>query len=604
MKVKMTVAALAALMGLVTSAASEADIAAFREARFGMFVHWGLYSQLGGRWKGVTMPHIGEWVQSYFRIPNDEYALLAKDFNPTKFDPDEWARQAKAAGMEYAILTTKHHDGFSMFATAVDDYNIIDKTPFKRDAFAEFAAACRRQGLRVGLYYSQAIDWHEFDGADPTGQKLTRRSSLANAGMPWGNSWDWPDASKKDISRYLRKKVYPQLKELLTNYGEIFVIWFDAPMCLTPEMSRDLREYVRSLQPHTLVNSRIGNGYGDFGSMDDNQMLTGKSKMAVESPATLNNTWGFKYDDHHWKSGYDIACWLMQAISCNANYLLNIGPRPDGRFPDASSDVLAELAAWRQKTGVRIRGAGPSPFAQSMPWGWCTTAPGELLQLVVRSDWTNGLEICGIRNGIRGCSCPFEKTGETVKLALPPVKDSMPRVVRIELEGRPDVDQRIMPQCGELILQPVASVRLEQGKGSEREVVIAEEEKKLIGDTCRITEQGAFSDWHHEGDMIVWKTYFPEPGRYRVWLQTETWSRSAKWAGEGRSVDVRIGDSHVFGALKKDRLLPKTVFERVESGLGTIAVPAVGEYEISVRTLAVGENAHHCDLTAVRLERE
>ena len=600
----MTFAALAALMGVVASAAGEADIAAFREARFGMFIHWGLYSQLGGRYKGQTMPYIGEWAQSYFRIPNAEYVELAKIFNPTKFDADDWARQAKAAGMEYVILTTKHHDGFSMYATKVSPYNIVDATPFGRDAFGELAAACCRQGLKVGLYYSQALDWHEFDAADPGGENPKRRSSLANAGMPWGNSWDWPDASKKDISRYLKAKVYPQLKELLTNYGEIFVIWFDTPFCLTPEMSRDLREYVRSLQPHTLVNSRIGNGLGDFGSMGDNQMLTGKSEMPVESPATLNDTWGFKYDDHHWKSGYDIACWLMQAISCNANYLLNIGPRPDGRFPDASSDVLAELAAWRQKTGVKIRGAGPSPFAQAMPWGWCTTAPGNVLQFVVRSDWTNDLEVSGIRNSVRACSCPFKKTSSTLLIRLPEKEDSMPRVIRVELDGTPDVDQRLMPQCGELILHPVASCRLLTGTDNGKGVAAAKAEAPLVGKKCRITEQGGLTDWHHEGDGIVWTVCFPLPGRYRVWLQTETWGHSEKWDGSGRRVEVCVGKSRVEGVLKKDRVLPKTVYERMESGLGIVEIPSEGEYEITVRTLEAGGNSHHCDLTALRIVKE
>lgn len=220
----MTFAALAALMGVVASAATEADIAAFREARFGMFIHWGLYSQLGGRWKGQKMDYIGEWIQSRYRIPNAEYAQLAKEFNPVKFDADEWVRQAKGAGMEYVVFTVKHHEGFSMYATKVSDFNIVEATPFKRDVFGELVAACRRHGLKVGIYYSQSLDWHERDAADPLPTEKGRRSSLANHGMSWGNNWDWPDSSQKDIGKYLKAKVYPQLKEILTNYGEIFVI--------------------------------------------------------------------------------------------------------------------------------------------------------------------------------------------------------------------------------------------------------------------------------------------------------------------------------------------------------------------------------------------
>ena len=600
MKVKITVAALAALMGVSASAASEADIAAFREARFGMFIHWGLYSQLGGRYKGQTMPHIGEWAQSYFRIPNAEYALLAKDFNPTKFDADDWARQAKAAGMEYVILTTKHHDGFSMFATKASAYNIVDATPFGRDAFGELAAACRRQGLKVGLYYSQALDWHEFDAADPAGKSPTRRSSLANAGcMPWGNTWDWPDATKKDVSKYLKAKVYPQLKELLANYGEIFVVWFDTPFCLTPEMSKELREFVRRYQPHALVNSRIGNGCGDFGSLGDNETMAGKSDYPHECPVTLNDTWGFKWDDHHWKSGYEVACSLLQTISCNANFLLNIGPRPDGRFPDASSDVLAELAAWRRKTGIVIRGAGPTPFAQAMPWGWCTVAKGNVLQLAVRRDWTNGLEICGLRNGIVSCSVPFEKSGDVLTVRLAPSDDAMPRVVRVTLDGAPDIDNRLMPQCGELRLLPAAASSVVVGKGPTA-ATVTESEKLLVGKACRVTEHGAFTDWHHAGDAIAWKVYFPKAGRYEAWLETRTWAHSEPWAGD-RTVEVSVGNQTCAAELKKDRPLPHTVYDCAESRIGSFAVSASGECEIQVRTLRAGAHAYRQDLTKLCL---
>lgn len=577
----MTFAALAALMGVVASAANEADIAAFREARFGMFIHWGLYAQLGGRWKGETMDYIGEWIQSRYQIPNAEYAKLAKDFNPVKFDADEWARQAKDAGMEYVVFTTKHHEGFSMYATKVSDYNIVDATPFRRDVFGELAAACRRHGLKVGLYYSQNLDWHEFDAADPRENVGGRRTALANKGMPWGNSWDWPDATEKNLDRYLQAKVYPQLKELLTNYGDIFVIWFDCPNGMTAKQSKDLKDYVRSLQPHVLVSGRIGNGFGDFDTPGDNQLLAGKSDFPLECPVTLNDTWGFKYDDHNWKSGYRVACDLMATLSGNANFILNIGPRPDGRFPDASSDVLRELADWRRKTGVQIRGAKESPFAQAMPWGWCTVADGNVLQLVVKSDWTNELTVCGIRNEIASCTVPFEKSGETLTLRLSPPEDAMPRVVRIALKGAPDIDVRLMPQVGELTLHPSAAARVSGDK------------------SCHVTNRGALTNAHHPGDEIVWKAYFPKAARYAVWLRTETWAHSRLWAGD-RRVEVRIGGSVVSADLKKDRPLPHTVYDRADSRIGTLDVPA-GECEIVVKTLSSGAEARYYDVSALIL---
>jgi len=595
MKEKMVVAALAALMGYVVSAANEVDLAAFREARFGMFIHWGLYSQLGGRWKGEKMDYIGEWIQSRYQIPNAEYAKLARDFNPVRFDADEWVRQAKDAGMEYLVFTTKHHEGFSMYATKASDYNIVDATPFKRDVFGELVAACRRHGLKVGLYYSQNLDWHEFDAGDPQPRKSSRPGALAIKGMEWGNCWDWPDASGKNLERYLKAKVYPQLKELLTKYGEIFVIWFDCPQGMTRRQSQELKDYVRSFQPQVLVSSRIGNDLGDFGSLGDNQMLTGKSDFPLESPMTLNDTWGFKYDDHHWKTGYQVACSLMQAISCNANLILNIGPRPDGRFPDASSDVLAELAAWRKRTGLAFRGAKPNPFPQALPWGWCTVADGNVLQFVVRSDWTNDLEVCGIRNPIKACSAPFERNGETLQVRLPKPDDAMPRVVRVELEGAPDIDQRLTLQNGEAVLIPVSGGKVSQGKSRGSEL--------KDGGVCRISERGSLNNWYHPDDSVSWKVCFPEAGVYRVWLRTETWAHRRPWVGE-RTVEVSVGEERRTVDLRKDRPLPHTVYELAESDVGSVEIVRPGEYEVAVRNLRASDNAVYQDLAMLRLVRE
>ena len=594
----MTFAALAALMGVVVSAADEADIAAFREARFGMFIHWGLYSQLGGRWKGEKMDYIGEWIQSRYQIPNAEYAKLAKAFNPVKFDADEWARQAKDAGMEYVVFTTKHHEGFSMYATKVSDYNIVDATPFKRDVFGELAAACRRHGLKVGIYYSQNLDWHEFDAADPRGNVSGRRTALANKGMPWGNSWDWPDATGKDLDRYMKAKVYPQLKELLTNYGDIFVIWFDCPNGMTEKQSKDLKDYVRSLQPHVLVSGRIGNGFGDFDTPGDNQLLAGKSDFPLECPVTLNDTWGFKYDDHNWKSGYRVACDLFSTISGDANFILNIGPRPDGRFPDASSDVLDELSAWRKRSGVVIKGAKASPFQQTMPWGWCTVAGERILQLVVRSDWDRDIEICGIRNGITACTVPYEKREEVLHLRLQSPDDAMPRVVLVTLDGLPDINPRMMPQNGELTLLPSSAAKIVNGSD-----VVGIRTEKLAQGKCRLTNLGSFTCWHHPGDTITWTAYFPEAGRYEVWLRTETWAHGCPWTGD-REVEVFVGKERLTACLKKDRPLPHTVYDRADSFIGMVDIGCPGECEISVRNRVAGECAQYYDLVHLRLSSQ
>ena len=416
------------------------DLASLREARFGMFVHWGLYAQLGGRWKGETMAgpeaasaadRFGEWAQSYFMIPTAEYAPLAKSFDPVLFDADDWVRRAKDAGIEYVVLTTKHHEGFSMFATKASDYNVVDATPFGRDVFGELAAACRRAGLRVGAYYSQNLDWHEPDAGDPDWAEF----GLVKGERHWGNCWEFRDHAKKDFSRYFRQKVFPQVEELLTNYGDIFLVWFDTPRGMAADQSRALREHVRRLSPHTLVNSRIGNGCGDYKSMGDNEPVTNRSEVVCESAMTLNDTWGFRYDDHRWKSAYDVAVILAQNFSQGANVLLNVGPRPDGRFPDATCDILSDLGAWRRRTGFAIRGVRASPFKEDFPWGWCMIAPGNVLQLVIRREWTGDIVLKGVAARVVSAPEGVRLSGDVLTVTPPAAPDLMPRVVRVALDS-------------------------------------------------------------------------------------------------------------------------------------------------------------------------
>lgn len=420
---------------------TDADLAALRDARFGLFIHWGLYSILGGRWKGETMAgpeaelagdRFAEWAQSYFMIPTREYAPLARAFNPVLFDADDWARRAKDAGVEYVVLTAKHHDGFALFATQASDFNVVDATPFGRDVFRELSAACRRHGLKVGAYYSQHLDWHESDAGDPDHAAF----GLVKGRRHWGNCWEFTDFAAKDFDRYFKGKVFPQVRELLTNYGDIFLLWFDTSTGMAPDQSRALREHVRRLSPHTLVNSRIGNGCGDYQSMGDNELVTNRCEIVRESAMTLNETWGFRYDDHSWKSPYDVALILAQNLSRNANVLLNVGPRPDGRFPDATCDILSDLGAWRRRTGFAIHGVRPNPFREEFPWGWCMLAPGNVLQLALTRDWTGDIVLTGITNRVLSATADVRLAGDALHVSPPRAPDLMPRVVRIALEGR------------------------------------------------------------------------------------------------------------------------------------------------------------------------
>lgn len=319
----------------------------FKQAKFGMMVHFGLYSIIGGEWKGQRMGYIGEWAQSKFRIPKAEYEQLAKVFNPIYFNAEEWVDVAQDAGMQYMVVTSKHHEGFALFDSAYDDYNCVKGSPFGRDIIAELAEACYKKGMKLGLYYSQDLDWHEKDG----GGYATPWKNHDD--MSWCNDWDWPDASEKDYSRLFETKIKTQMTEILTKYGELCLIWCDTPHAITPAQSRELYELIKKYQPNALVNSRIGNGLGDYRSTGDNKTNFDTSeefeKTLFECPATLNKTWGYKSFDQEWKDA-DKLFEIKESLNARGiNYLLNVGPDHLGRIPAPSVDILREL-------GRRLRG--------------------------------------------------------------------------------------------------------------------------------------------------------------------------------------------------------------------------------------------------------
>ncbi len=320
----------------------------FREAKFGMMIHWGLYSLLAGEHRGQRYDNndkivgewapVGEWVMSRYRIPIAEYEGLAKIFNPIYFDADEWVSMAKAAGMTYFVITSKHHDGFALFKSENDPYNIVDATPFKRDVIKELSEACRRHGLKFGLYYSQELDWHEAHGGG-----YDWNGKLDYKGCMWTNDWDFPGL-KKDFSICFEKKIKPQVKEILTKYGDLALIWFDTPGVITPEQSRELYDMVKEYQPDCLINSRIGNGLGDYKSCADNEIPDDYKTELYESACTLNDTWGYMAFDNNWKSAKKIIETKNHLNERGINYLLNIGPDYLGRFPVPAMDILKELA--------------------------------------------------------------------------------------------------------------------------------------------------------------------------------------------------------------------------------------------------------------------
>ena len=365
---------------------SERDkrMAWWREARFGMFIHWGLYSIPAGMWKGKLISGIGEWVQFNARIPVKEYEKLAEHFNPVKFDAAEWVKIAKEAGMKYIIMTAKHHDGFCMFHTELTDYNVVDATPFKRDPLKELSEACKREDIKFGFYYSQLLDWHHPDGA--------------------GNNWDY-DPNNKNFTKYLEDYVKPQLRELLTNYGAIAVVWFDI-YSPTPEIARELKAWVHKFQPEAIVSGRIDpgrwdTGIGDYIELEDNEIPEKRIKYDWETPATINNTWGFKSYDHDWKSPGVIIQNLVEIVSKGGNYLLNVGPTADGEIPEPSVQILNKVGAWLRRNKESIYGAQASPVdtCPCDPYKY-TSKPGKLYVHILAWPWNGKIEIQGVKNEV------------------------------------------------------------------------------------------------------------------------------------------------------------------------------------------------------------
>lgn len=335
----------------------------FTDAKYGTFIHWGLYSILGGEWNGKHIPDVCEWIMKNAQIPLAEYRKLADSFNPVHFDADQWMAEIASYGSKYVCITAKHHDGFALYDSKVSAYNIMH-TPFGRDIVKELSEACRRHGTKFCVYYSQMQDWEDPDGN--------------------GNNWDF-DPARKDFKRYFYGKVIPQVTELLTNYGEIGMIWFDTPYDMPIDLCRELRETVKRLQPDCIINGRIGYGLGDYRQMSDNCIPAQKYDGPWETPMTLNHTWGYSHTDKNWKKPGDVLLKLADITSKGGNLLLNIGPDAQGNIPAESTKILKSVGMWLKVNGESIYGAERTvDMPYQIPWGVCTMKPGHLYLHVLR----------------------------------------------------------------------------------------------------------------------------------------------------------------------------------------------------------------------------
>jgi alpha-L-fucosidase len=329
-------------------AAKAPQLEAFNEAKFGMFIHWGLYATPAGEWKGERLPGISEWIMKRAEIPRDEYAALAETFNPVEFDADEWVRVATEAGMRYMVITSKHHDGFAMYDSKVSEYDVVDATPFGRDVVGELHAACARAGLRFGVYYSHSIDW--YDGGDG-GFAVS-----GNAGRSWPVNLH--DPSPTSFPDYVEGKAKPQVREILTQYPNMWVVWYDVPFRMQPGTSFDFYRMTYELQPETIVGHRVGNDFGDYVVPGDNRIP--EADVSYDRPwetvGTLNNSWGYKHFDDDWKSVEELLFWIVEIASMGGNYMLNVGPTAAGEIPGPSVARLKEVGKWMATNGEAIYG--------------------------------------------------------------------------------------------------------------------------------------------------------------------------------------------------------------------------------------------------------
>ena len=329
-----------AIQDTETPAQRDARMAWWREARFGMFIHWGLYSIPAGTWNGKRTPRIGEWIMNDLSIPVADYKALAPQFNPTGFSAHDIVALAKSAGMKYIVITAKHHDGFAMFDSKADPFNIVAATPFKRDPLKELAAECRKQGIKLGFYYSQDQDWTAPGGA------------ALKTGDHQPPTYHWDKAQDGDFATYLHTKAIPQLKELLTNYGDFpAVIWFDTPTERHDAPAR-AAEIVALLNkhPNLIWNNRLGGGYkGDTETPEQFIPPQGYPGRDWESCMTMNDTWGYKSYDTNFKSTETLIRNLIDIASKGGNYLLNIGPDSHGIVPQPEVERLHQVGQWTRR---------------------------------------------------------------------------------------------------------------------------------------------------------------------------------------------------------------------------------------------------------------
>jgi alpha-L-fucosidase len=564
----MFLAPLAALHAAETPSERDARMAWWREARFGMFIHWGPSATLGGVWNGARIDTgvgngLSEWIQYNARISVADYALAAAQFNPVEFDADAWVRLAKEAGQRYIVVTTKHCDGFALFQSKASPFNIVDHTPFKRDAIQELAAACRRHGVRLGFYYSQAMDWHHPGGA--------AYKNTFIGGDPAAGRWD--RAQDGSFDDYLNRIAVPQVRELLSHYGQVSVLWWDAPVGMTPDRARRFAPLL-ALQPGIVTNNRLldfnnpNEFSGDTETPEQTIPPTGFKDRDFEVCMTMNDTWGFKQHDQNWKPASDLIRKLVDVASKGGNFLLNVGPDALGRIPQPSVERLQAMGRWTRANAEAIYGTAASPFAK-LPWGRCTRKGGVLYLHVFNWPQDGRLVVPGLKSSVRSASLlaggeplRVESKGNDKLLHLPAsAPDPVASVIRVELAGPLDVDNRLpSPAADGTIRFPLWMADIHNpGYGAEAR----------LGENAGAP---AIVDWKGPGTYLAWSFEVAAPGSYEIIATLAP-------AQPGAKLKLQIGKESATATLQGGSS---------PIVLGCLSVPNAGVHELSLRPVPAG----------------
>ncbi|MBU2950897.1 alpha-L-fucosidase [Tamlana agarivorans] len=417
----------------------------YKDAKFGAFIHFGVYSVLEGGYKDrIPKARYAEWIEVNAKMSVEEYHEVAKRFNPKDFNAEAWVKVFKDAGMKYVVITSKHHDGFALFESAVSDYNIVDYTPFKRDIIKELSDACHRNGLKFGVYYSQAQDWD-----DPNAPYLNPRRTKRTILHP-----NLPSDFKPDFDEYIKAKSLPQVEELMKNY-EIDLIWFDTPAQMTFERAKLFSDVVRKYRPNCLINSRIIQGgkekvsqknleLFDYVSIADKEVPTQKLPLYVESPDCVSSSFGYKAKgDVFYHDEKEMLERMVHTVCTGGNYLLNNGPMGNGKLDPEAVRLYGIIGEWMKKNRVSIHNTRPNPFDTRPDWGDISTSKkGDVLYLHILNIPVSGeillnhmpSKVTGVSYLENGVSVPFEQDNDGVRIKVSnSIKNSLDLVIKVTL---------------------------------------------------------------------------------------------------------------------------------------------------------------------------